>query len=159
MLLESDAVQMRLSGKNSLMQHVKGCILGVLPLPPQCAKTARIGDPGSPELLRRPDSVRMTGLCGVRDVGILVGIRHGYREAAAEPGESKKHLAISHWQIAFVSSATARQRRSRSFTPAVSPRLDLGIQDGMSLGMAVFSLRAAIGRWAFTIWLYIRSRP
>jgi hypothetical protein len=72
-------------------------------------KEAFSGSFHSPELLRRPDSVRMTGLCGVRDVGILVGIRHGYCEATAEQ--------ILH--------------------PAVSPRLDLGIQDGMSLGMAV----------------------
>ena len=28
----------------------------------------------------------------------------------------KKQLAISHWQLAFVSSATAMQQRSRSFT-------------------------------------------
>jgi hypothetical protein len=29
---ESDAGQMKRSGKNSLMRHAKGCILGILPL-------------------------------------------------------------------------------------------------------------------------------
>ena len=70
-------------------------------------KEAFSGSFHSPELLRRPDLVRMTGLWGMRDVGILgwdKGI--GYRETAAQP--------ILHH--------------------SVSPRLDLGIQDGMSWG-------------------------
>jgi hypothetical protein len=54
-----------------------------------------------------------------------------------------------------VVAATAKQLAEQILHPAVSPRFDLGIQDGMSLGMAVLSLRAAIGRLAFTIWLYI----
>jgi hypothetical protein len=74
-------------------------------------------------------------------------------------------LANSSWLLAFgywlcdpagdVVAATAKQLAEQILHPAVSPRFDLGIQDGMSLGMAVLSLRAAIGRLAFTIWLYI----
>lgn len=74
----------------------------------------------SSELLRRPVSVRMTGVCGMDDIEIWSGI----------------------------SMATAKRQQSRSFTARPHQRLDLGIQDGMSLGWQPSVLRLAIGRLA-----------
>jgi hypothetical protein len=69
-------------------------------------KDASSGSFHSASLVPCSDSVRMTGLCGVSDVGILVGIRHGYREAAAEPilhhsVSPRLDLRYSGWQVVW----------------------------------------------------------